>query len=347
MQKFRRSLCVRLCVGLIGFILFISIASKNQRENVWWKRALLMSTELPVGSLDPDAIDLTELVNKMINTALEGNQQFFSLLGVTSHSSLALHKVSILIYDISSFWIIDSSVFPLKYCYCLNNRTNDLTDFTAVVVDFVGNTTSFFKEIFKSNSILYVSKNETDCIFICVMAGVLDRDMTSPWFSDSMQPVINETFYNRKPTKTASTTVSTLITTATEGLGRMKTTTLQAQPPTGSPKYEAQATPSITIGQVHSNCRGVPRHKEKEKPIVGVQTINRCVLELCRFFQRCLCKMKRRIQTKRTALMYCTDYYSWYQAQKNNICKITKGFSSLRSLMKICLSKICKSTRLS
>ncbi|GCB78538.1 hypothetical protein scyTo_0020121, partial [Scyliorhinus torazame] len=136
MQQPKRSLCVRLCVGLIGLIVFISM-------------------ELPVESFDPAGIDLTELVNRMINRTLEGNQQFFSLLSVTSHSSFALHKVSILIYNISSFWNIDPSIFPMKYCYCLNNRTNDLTDFTAVVVDFVGNTTSYFKEIFKSSSILY------------------------------------------------------------------------------------------------------------------------------------------------------------------------------------------------
>ncbi|XP_069777752.1 HERV-H LTR-associating protein 1 isoform X2 [Narcine bancroftii] len=325
MQGFRRGACVRVCVGLVGFILFISIASKNLQEKVRWKRAILMSTELPVESLDPAAIDLTEFVNKMINTALKGDQQFFSLLGVTSHSSHAFHKVSILIYNISSFWKINRSVFPMKYCYCLNNKTNDLTDFTAVVVDFVGNTTSTFKEIFKSNSILYVSKNETDCIFICVMAGVLDRDMTSLWFSDSLQPVINETFYNMKLTSTVSPTNAALITSTEEGLRRIKTTTLQAKLLTG--------------------CRGVPNFNVEEKPVVGSQNINQCVLELCRFFQRCLCKIKRRIQSKRTAIMYCTDYYSWYLAQKNNICRITEYFTKIKSLMKICLSKICKSNQ--
>ncbi|XP_072899421.1 HERV-H LTR-associating protein 1 homolog [Hemitrygon akajei] len=323
MQEFRRGLCVRLCVGVIAFMLFIYIASKNLRENVWWKRALLMSTELPVGSLDPTTIDLTELVNKMINTTLEGDQQYFSLLGVTSHSSFALHKVSILIYNISSFWKIDPSIFPMKYCYCLNNRSNDLTDFTAIVVDFVGNTTSFFKEIFKSNSILYVSKNETDCIFICVMAGVMDRDMTSLWFSDSLQPVINETFYNRRSTTTVSPITSTLITSSTEDPRRRKTTPFQAQPLT--------------------DCRSIPKQREEQKPIVGIQNINQCVLELCRFFQRCLCKIKRRIQSQRAVIMYCTDHYSWYQAQKNNICRVTKKSSRLKSLKKICLSKICKS----
>ncbi|XP_072324734.1 HERV-H LTR-associating protein 1 isoform X2 [Scyliorhinus torazame] len=320
------------------------MASKDLRKNVMWKRALLTSTELPVESFDPAGIDLTELVNRMINRTLEGNQQFFSLLSVTSHSSFALHKVSILIYNISSFWNIDPSIFPMKYCYCLNNRTNDLTDFTAVVVDFVGNTTSYFKEIFKSSSILYVSKNETDCIFICVMAGVLERDMTSLWFTDSLKPIINETFYNRKSTTTASPTISTFTTSATEDLRRVMTTTLETHSST-APNIVLQSTPSIIVRPLKSYCGHVAKPKEEEMPTAGSQNINHCVLELCRFFQRCLCKIVRRSQSKRSAVRYCTDYYSWYLTQKTDICQITKHFSLLKSLRKKCLSKICKSNQ--
>ncbi|XP_069777756.1 uncharacterized protein [Narcine bancroftii] len=171
------------------------------------------------------------------------------------------------------------------------------------------------------------------------------RDMTSLWFSDSLQPVINETFYNMKLTSTVSPTNAALITSTEEGLRRIKTTTLQAKLLTVSPQYVVQSAPSITFGQVHSGCRGVPNFNVEEKPVVGSQNINQCVLELCRFFQRCLCKIKRRIQSKRTAIMYCTDYYSWYLAQKNNICRITEYFTKIKSLMKICLSKICKSNQ--
>ncbi|XP_072425659.1 HERV-H LTR-associating protein 1 [Chiloscyllium punctatum] len=344
MQQLRRSLCVRICLVLIGLIVFISMASKDLRKKILWKRDLLASTELPAESFDPAGIDLTELVSQMINRTLEGDQQFFSLLSVTTHSSFALHKVSILIYNISSFWKIDPSIFPMRYCYCLNNRTNDLTDFTAVVVDFVGNTTSFFKEIFKSSSILYVSKNETDCIFICVMAGVLERDMTSLWFTQSLQPIINETFYNRISTTTASPTISTFITSAREDLKRTITTTLQTQSSTeSSPKYTVQS-PSITVRPLQSRCGSIAKQKE-EKPTIDTQNINRCVLELCRFFQRCLCKIIRRSQSKRSAVRYCTDYYSWYLTQKADICQITKHFSLLKSLRNKCLSKICKSNQ--
>ncbi|MBN3275672.1 HHLA1 protein, partial [Polyodon spathula] len=78
----------------------------------------------------------------------------FSLLSVTSHSSLALHKINILVYNISDFRNIDPSIFPMRHCYCLTNRTNDLTDFTAILLDIMDNTTSYLHELFKSNSIL-------------------------------------------------------------------------------------------------------------------------------------------------------------------------------------------------
>lgn len=88
-----------------------------------------------------------------------GTKKLFSLLSVTSYSSFAFHKVSVTIYNSecwcfaqlrSSFsptacatrhWFffffslppvsnaknIDPGKFPLHYCYCLNNVTNDLT----------------------------------------------------------------------------------------------------------------------------------------------------------------------------------------------------------------------------
>uniref|UniRef100_W5N4R2 Uncharacterized protein n=1 Tax=Lepisosteus oculatus TaxID=7918 RepID=W5N4R2_LEPOC len=78
----------------------------------------------------------------------------FSMLSVTSHSSLALHKITILVYNISDFRNIEPSTFPMRYCYCFTNRTNDLTDFTAVLLDIMENSTSYLQELFKSSSIL-------------------------------------------------------------------------------------------------------------------------------------------------------------------------------------------------
>lgn len=87
-----------------------------------------------------------------------GTKKLFSLLSITSHSSLAFHKVSVTIYNsecpgavlragafplavpahrgtdsplslpaVSNAKNVDPGKFPLHYCYCLNNVTNDLT----------------------------------------------------------------------------------------------------------------------------------------------------------------------------------------------------------------------------
>uniref|UniRef100_A0A669EKS7 HHLA1 neighbor of OC90 n=1 Tax=Oreochromis niloticus TaxID=8128 RepID=A0A669EKS7_ORENI len=128
--------------------------------------------EIPAEHIDPAAIDLTPLVNTLINSSHSGSRQLFSLLSVTSYSSLALHKLTLLVYNISSVRSIESSVFRRRFCYCVTNETNDLTDFTAILLDVMGNSTSYLHELFKSSSILSVSqRNNSDCIYICVMAG--------------------------------------------------------------------------------------------------------------------------------------------------------------------------------
>lgn len=87
-----------------------------------------------------------------------GTKKLFSLLSVTSYSSFAFHKVSVTIYNseclgallqagavsltlpghpdtdfslslptVSNVKNVDPRKFPVHYCYCLNNVTNDLT----------------------------------------------------------------------------------------------------------------------------------------------------------------------------------------------------------------------------
>ena len=87
-----------------------------------------------------------------------GTKKLFSLLSVTSYSSFAFHKVSVTIYNseclgawlhagafsltqlvhqdtgfslslltVSNVKNVDPGKFPMHYCYCLNNVTNDLT----------------------------------------------------------------------------------------------------------------------------------------------------------------------------------------------------------------------------
>uniref|UniRef100_A0A8C3RBC5 HERV-H LTR-associating 1 n=1 Tax=Cyanoderma ruficeps TaxID=181631 RepID=A0A8C3RBC5_9PASS len=152
-------------------------------------------SELPAKSLDLAAINLTELVNGMLSTALRGTKKLFSLLSVTSYSSFAFHKVSVTIYNISNAKNIDPGKFPLHYCYCLNNVTNDLTDFTALLVDIIGNSTSYLTEIFKSTSILSVRQsNDSDCIYICVMAGQTGKNLSDFLEILEKSPIINYTF---------------------------------------------------------------------------------------------------------------------------------------------------------
>ncbi|EPY77819.1 otoconin-90-like protein [Camelus ferus] len=126
--------------------------------------------------------------------------KFFSLLSITSYSSFAFHKFAVAIYNISHLRPVDLARFPARYCYCLNNGTNDLSDFTALLVDVIGNSTSYLTEIFKSTSILSVSQmNESDCIFICVMTGKSGRNFSDFWEMAEKSPVINYTFTSSMP----------------------------------------------------------------------------------------------------------------------------------------------------
>ncbi|KAJ7409114.1 hypothetical protein WISP_116608 [Willisornis vidua] len=173
-----------------------TVASCIRGENKKEKQvAVLATAELPAKSLDLAAINLTELVNGMLSSALRGTKTLFSLLSVTSYSSFAFHKVSVTIYNISNVRNVDPGKFPMRYCYCLNNMTNDLTDFTALLVDIIGNSTSYLTEIFKSTSILSVRQsNDSDCIYICVMTGQTGKNLSDFWEILEKSPVINYTF---------------------------------------------------------------------------------------------------------------------------------------------------------
>ncbi|KYO45196.1 potassium voltage-gated channel subfamily KQT member 3 isoform A [Alligator mississippiensis] len=186
----------KLSIGCLCLLLIWNLAACLKGESKKEKKvAVLATAEVPAKSVDLTAINLTELVNGMLNTAFKGTKKFFSLLSITSYSSFAFHKVSVLIYNISNLKIVDPSKFPMRYCYCLNNMTNDLTDFTALLVDIIGNSTSYLTEIFKSTSILSVSQsNNSDCIYICVMTGQTGRNLSDFWEMIEKSPVINYTF---------------------------------------------------------------------------------------------------------------------------------------------------------
>nr|XP_046205913.1 uncharacterized protein LOC124035964 isoform X1 [Oncorhynchus gorbuscha] len=187
-------LCLRTCVAILLLLVFFHIAQKHGNQEEIYKRDLLASTEIPAEYIDPTSIDLTPLVNTLIHSTQLGSSQLFSLLSVTSHSSLALHKLTLLVYNISNFRSIADNMFPRRYCYCVTNETNDLTDFTAILLDVMGNSTSYLQELFKSSSILSVSQNNiSDCIYICVMAGKSDKYLSQLWEVDSIMPLFNQT----------------------------------------------------------------------------------------------------------------------------------------------------------
>ncbi|XP_036418281.1 uncharacterized protein LOC118801973 [Colossoma macropomum] len=218
MAKFKLSQCVyiRVSVAIVTLLpICITVVRHGQLEQRE-KRSILASTEIPAEYIDPASIDLTPLVNTLINAAHKGSQHLFSVLSVTSHSSIALHKLTLLVYNISDFQDIESSLFPMRYCYCVTNKTNDLTDFTAILLDVMGNSTSYLQELFKSSSILSVSqKNSSDCIYICVMAGKTDRDLSQLW--DSVPPLFNHTIIEDTHKGTPkSSTLSPAVSIATQ-----------------------------------------------------------------------------------------------------------------------------------
>ncbi|KAF3698626.1 HERV-H LTR-associating protein 1 Precursor [Channa argus] len=189
----RQCFCLIICIATILLLLF-SHALRRRREEDRHRREILDATEVPAEFIDPSAIDLTPLVNSLINSSQSGSHQLFSLLSVTSYSSLALHKLTLLVYNISSIRSLESSVFRRRFCYCVTNDTNDLTDFTAVLLDVMGNSTSYLHELFKSSSILSVSqRNNSDCIYICVMAGKMGREMPELWEVGAIAPLFNLT----------------------------------------------------------------------------------------------------------------------------------------------------------
>uniref|UniRef100_A0AAQ4R9V9 Uncharacterized protein n=1 Tax=Gasterosteus aculeatus aculeatus TaxID=481459 RepID=A0AAQ4R9V9_GASAC len=155
-----------LAVCTAALLVLFSQALRDGRRDVRHRRDVLDSTEVPAEHLDPAAIDLTPLVNTLVNASQSGSRQLFSLLSVTSYSSLALHKLTLLLYNISSIRSLESNKFRRRFCYCVTNETNDLT---------------------------VSQRNHSDCIYICVMAGKTGREEPRLWEEGSITPLFNQT----------------------------------------------------------------------------------------------------------------------------------------------------------
>ncbi|KAM4556197.1 HERV-H LTR-associating protein 1 isoform 1-T1 [Fundulus diaphanus] len=187
--------CFIICVSAAFLFMHFSQELRSRLQEERHRRNFNNFTEIPAENIiDPTAIDLTPLVNTLINSSQSGSRQLFSLLSVTSYSSLDLHKLTLLVYNISSIKSLESSLFRRRFCYCVTNETNDLTDFTAILLDVMGNSSSYLHELFKSSSILSVSqRNNSDCIYICVMAGKMGREVSGLWDVGSVTPLFNQT----------------------------------------------------------------------------------------------------------------------------------------------------------
>ncbi|XP_075603195.1 HERV-H LTR-associating protein 1 [Balearica regulorum gibbericeps] len=434
----------KMSLGFLCLFLVCNTASCIRREHKKEKQvAVLATAELPAKSVDLAAINLTELVNDMLNTALRGTKKLFSLLSVTSYSSFAFHKVSVTIYNISNVKNVDPGKFPMHYCYCLDNVTNDLTDFTALLVDIIGNSTSYLTEIFKSTSILPGRQsNDSDCIYICVMTGQTGRNLSDFWEMLDKSPVINYTFSSNTSSdlvpdsffssfvklkedlnKTVDpsaehvwTFKTTRVPVAQKG-EEIPTTRFPPWPKTagvkgsGFPSHldafrpQGMAGPPPTVGgslapwpalqpspseyadgyafwmqtmspqetsklrqtepDLPSSVLAMPPHRPgvtlklysatrcpqailKESRVTSppvtllVQKISPCVMELCRFFQLCLC-VGQRSYSRKEAMRYCVEYYSWFLKNAIYVCERVKRVAYSHTLKQKCLKNICTS----
>ncbi|XP_046788764.1 HERV-H LTR-associating protein 1 isoform X4 [Gallus gallus] len=367
----------KLSLGFLCLFLVWNIASCVRRENKREKQAAVLATaELPAKSVDLAAVNLTELVNGMLSTALRGTKKLFSLLSVTSYSSFAFHKVSVTIYNISSLKNIDPGKFPMHYCYCLNNVTNDLTDFTALLVDIIGNSTSYLTEIFKSTSILSVRQsNDSDCIYICVMTGQTGRNLSDFWEMLEKSPVINYTFSSNTSSdldldsvfssfmksqedsnKTVDPSAEHPWTFKIADANMFWVQTLPPQDANNQIQTEQDLPSSVLstppyrpglILKLHSAARcphAILKDPYMTSPPVTImlQKINPCLMELCRFFQLCLCVGQRRHSIK-DAMRYCVEYYSWFLKNASYVCERVKRVAYSHTLKQKCLKNICKS----
>uniref|UniRef100_A0A087X6Y7 HERV-H LTR-associating 1 n=1 Tax=Poecilia formosa TaxID=48698 RepID=A0A087X6Y7_POEFO len=167
---------------------------------------------------------------------------------------------------VSSMKSLESGLFRRRFCYCVTNDTNDLTDFTAILLDVMGNSTSFLQELFKSSSILSVSqRNNSDCIYICVMAGKTGRELSGFWDDGSVTPLFNQTIVegpNRASPHLSRTSSTTLKVTTSVAV-----TPTSSRPPgftTGRPSNirtsQSVSTPQIrTAGAAEATSAGTTR----------------------------------------------------------------------------------------
>uniref|UniRef100_A0A3B5PXD1 HERV-H LTR-associating 1 n=1 Tax=Xiphophorus maculatus TaxID=8083 RepID=A0A3B5PXD1_XIPMA len=141
----------------------------------------------------------------------------------------------------------------------------------------MGNSTSYLQELFRSSSILSVSqRNDSDCIYICVMAGKTGREVSGFWDDGSVTPLFNQTIVegpNRASPHLSRTSSTTLKVTTSVGV-----TPTPSRPPgftTGRPSTETpniRTSQSISTPQIRTSAGTVRRPTSAAAPAPSVVT---------------------------------------------------------------------------
>ncbi|XP_029687490.1 uncharacterized protein hhla1 isoform X2 [Takifugu rubripes] len=297
-----------------------------------------------------EPIDLTPLVNTLMNSSQSGSQQLFSLLTVTSYS--ALHKLTLLVYNISSVRSFSSSWFRRRFCYCVTNHTNDLTgeaaDFSAILLDVMRNSTSYVHELFKSASIVSVGqRNQSTCTYICLMAGRTGQCRRSLTCTRSAAQ------HQASPQLFTAGTESTPLppqprpgapATRPAGPAAPPSTSASAQLATQH-SFTWPATTETTLPSMPLQTPGCPSDRPGGPAAVvamttaGAQGLQRCVLQLCSFFSRCVCgRLRRHTRPNR----FCVHGQNWYHKHVSEVCRRARRTSPSRNVKQRCVIRMCE-----
>ncbi|XP_048364163.1 HERV-H LTR-associating protein 1 [Sphaerodactylus townsendi] len=99
------------------------------------------------------------------------------------------------------------------------------------------------------------------------------------------------------------------------------------------------------LPKVYSRCPKAPKRESSiTLPAASAVTpkMNPCVMELCKFFQQCLC-MRQRRYSREEIMRYCIENYSWFLKNAAYVCEKVKRMSYSSTLKQKCLTSICKS----
>ncbi|XP_029687494.1 uncharacterized protein hhla1 isoform X6 [Takifugu rubripes] len=270
-----------------------------------------------------EPIDLTPLVNTLMNSS----------------------------QSVSSVRSFSSSWFRRRFCYCVTNHTNDLTDFSAILLDVMRNSTSYVHELFKSASIVSVGqRNQSTCTYICLMAGRTGAEVSHLWELHSIAPIFNRTIGGAPgPAGTESTPLPPqprpgAPATRPAGPAAPPSTSASAQLATQH-SFTWPATTETTLPSMPLQTPGCPSDRPGGPAAVvamttaGAQGLQRCVLQLCSFFSRCVCgRLRRHTRPNR----FCVHGQNWYHKHVSEVCRRARRTSPSRNVKQRCVIRMCE-----